>query len=183
MSQTGPAASLSQLSSSTHCHTLSSRVPSNGEVSDHFYLRPYYRIAPYLTGLFTGYLLWKTDCRVNMKWVCHVVSKAILLHSTIPVIYIFQWVALLGWTIAVVVGISVVYGLIGYFGDLSYLPRSVLAFYQSVNRWSWSLAVAWCAFACVTGNGGIFKFILTAVQTFAKNTYIYMNLISIRCDS
>ena len=36
---------------------------------DKYYVRPYCRFGPYLVGMFTGYILYKTNCRCRINRV------------------------------------------------------------------------------------------------------------------
>ena len=82
-----------------------------------------------------------------------------LLHHNIVVAvvqmceHLFQFAVALGWTVATVGNVSVVYGL---YNMMNGHPVSVgvSAFYNAVSRTVWAIGVAWVIFACVTGHGG-----------------------------
>ena len=42
---------------------------SDGDYFDVYYVKPYCRIGPYLVGMITGYILYRTDCKVYMSKV------------------------------------------------------------------------------------------------------------------
>jgi hypothetical protein len=44
-------------------------INSQEDVFDKVYMKPYSRIAPYLIGVLTGYILWKSERRVKMPKV------------------------------------------------------------------------------------------------------------------
>ncbi|XP_033725178.1 nose resistant to fluoxetine protein 6-like [Pecten maximus] len=96
------------------------------------YQRPYSRISPYLIGILTGYVLWRTDRKVQMS----------------------KLTVLIGWALSLTCVISVVYGTLqenkGHLNSLQ-----VDGVYNAVCKTVWSLGLAWIIFACNTGYGGI----------------------------
>ena len=65
-----------------------------------------------------------------------------------------QVLVLLGWLVATILSLLVVYGLYGYTkGDVT-LSVGVSALYNAVNRTVWGFGLCWVIFACVTGHGG-----------------------------
>ncbi len=68
---------------------------------------------------------------------------------------------LIGWLVAAVTGMIVVYGLYGYYnpseGFMKEMNPDTAAFYEATHRFGWSLALAWVVFACATGHGGSIK--------------------------
>ena len=64
-----------------------------------------------------------------------------------------QLVVVLGWTLAAVCNLSVLYGLYHMMNGHP-ISVSLSAFYNSVFRTVWAVGVAWVIFACVTGHGG-----------------------------
>ena len=85
---------------------------------------------------------------------------------------------MLGWVLAIVVGMSIVYGLYPYYnpseGFFKEMNPDVAALYESTHRFAWSLAVAWVVFACVTGYGGryLIHFCLTILHDSAVHSLI-----------
>ncbi|GFN98494.1 nose resistant to fluoxetine protein 6-like [Plakobranchus ocellatus] len=112
--------------------------PSQGDYFDIYYVKPYCRIGPYLVGMITGYVLYKTDCKVHMSRIA----------------------ACVGWAFAWAVGLAVVYGL---FENTNGHPVStdVAALYNALDRIAWGVAVSWVIFACATGYGGFINTILS----------------------
>ncbi|XP_071956995.1 nose resistant to fluoxetine protein 6-like [Antedon mediterranea] len=99
--------------------------------ADVIYIRPYTRISTYLVGMALGYILYKYKDRVRMP----------------------RFVAIMGWLAATGIALAVVYGLYGtYHGNPINKAGSVV--YITLCRFSWSVALGWVAFACVTGYGG-----------------------------
>ncbi|XP_070536861.1 nose resistant to fluoxetine protein 6-like [Ptychodera flava] len=93
---------------------------------DVVYMKPYCRIAPYLTGIALGFILQR---RKGFQ------IRNRLLFSA------------LGWILAVSTALAVVYGL--YRSDNNYkFSTAENVIYASLSRFAWSLAVAWVVFAC-----------------------------------
>ena len=65
---------------------------------------------------------------------------------------------MLGWAVAIAIGMLVVYGLYPYNspneGWYKPMDTDLGAFYESCHRFAWGLALAWVILACVTGYGG-----------------------------
>ena len=66
---------------------------------------------------------------------------------------LLQLVVALGWMLAAVGNLSVLYGLYHMVNGHP-ISLGVSAFYNSVSRTVWAVGVAWVIFACVTGHGG-----------------------------
>ncbi|KAL3870700.1 hypothetical protein ACJMK2_038744 [Sinanodonta woodiana] len=109
-------------------------VTGNPAMVDYFdkvYIKPYCRMGPYVVGLITGYVLYRTKRQINMPKVLN----------------------LLGWIVAASINIAVLYGL--YNPDNKHVlnePESVA--YTALYRTGWAVGVCWVVFACATGNGG-----------------------------
>ncbi|GFU02341.1 nose resistant to fluoxetine protein 6 [Nephila pilipes] len=101
---------------------------------DLIYDKPYCRIAPYIIGVFLGFILHKLNKRRNfMTWMQQI----------------------LGWTIAAFCSLSVVFGL--YHVKMS---KTTALFYNSLCRSAFSVGLAWIILICETGHGGfITKFL------------------------
>ncbi|XP_064616949.1 nose resistant to fluoxetine protein 6-like [Liolophura sinensis] len=98
---------------------------------DTMYNKPFTRIAPYLVGMLTGYILSVTKCRLRIN----------------------KFLVALGWLIAAAINISVLYGLYGLQHGQVFSP-DINALYMGTSRFAWSLGLAWVALACATGKGG-----------------------------
>lgn len=96
------------------------------------YFKPWARIGPYVVGFFTGYVLYRTDCKVKMS----------------------KLINLAGWVIASAMAMSVLYGLFVPDGTAPDFSTGVSALYNATSRTAWALSVAWVIFACATGYGG-----------------------------
>ena len=42
------------------------------------YIKPWCRIGPYVVGFFAGYILYKTDCRIRIPKVIHIIFVLVL---------------------------------------------------------------------------------------------------------
>ncbi|XP_021358198.1 nose resistant to fluoxetine protein 6-like [Mizuhopecten yessoensis] len=97
------------------------------------YNRPYTRIAPYMVGVLLGYLLHTSDCKARLNKIS----------------------VMIGWSLAIVMGMLPVYGLYHYYHyEIEDANLALSAFYISCSRLSWSLAIAWVIYVCATGYGG-----------------------------
>ncbi|XP_071947853.1 nose resistant to fluoxetine protein 6-like [Antedon mediterranea] len=95
------------------------------------YTKPYARISTYLVGMVLGYILYLCQGKVKMS----------------------RFVALLGWLVATVIGLSVVYGLYGTLHG-NELNKGATVMYITFCRFAWAVALGWVSFACITGYGG-----------------------------
>ncbi|RUS88830.1 hypothetical protein EGW08_003375 [Elysia chlorotica] len=124
--------------------------PADGDYFNVYYVKPYCRIGPYLVGMITGYILYRTECKVYMS----------------------KMAVLVGWAFAWAVGLAVVYGL---FENTNGHPLStdVAALYNAMNRIAWGAAVCWVIFACATGYGGFINTLLSwkAFVPLSRLTY------------
>ncbi|KAK3607214.1 hypothetical protein CHS0354_031712 [Potamilus streckersoni] len=102
------------------------------------YVKPYCRMGPYITGILTGFILYKTNCNFKVNRVLN----------------------LIGWLLASGVALSVLYGLFNPNNEHT-MSTEVSGLYISVARTAWGIAVAWVIFACATGNGGIVDIFLS----------------------
>ncbi|XP_051158664.1 nose resistant to fluoxetine protein 6-like [Leptopilina boulardi] len=98
------------------------------------YDKPWTRIGPYLIGMTTGWYLFRVNCKLQL-------NKLILI---------------IGWTLAPLTMISIVYGLYG----IMFEPI-LSAFYSALSHSGWALSIAWILISCVTENGGIVNKLLS----------------------
>ena len=64
---------------------------------------------------------------------------------------------MIGWALAITIGVSVIYGLYGYYKDVPTITQGGKAeslIYIGVSRFAWSVALAWVIFVCAVGHGG-----------------------------
>eukprot|EP00794_Sanderia_malayensis_P018808 gene18808-20704_t len=125
----------------------------NNNFSDLVYTKPYCRIIPYLVGLALGYVFHKQmKIKGKLSWL----------------------LAMCGWVVAIVCGLSVTYGTWGSVkkgGHKFTMTENII--YGSFCRLSWSIAVAWVIYACQNGFASIVSSILSwrAFIPFSRLTY------------
>lgn len=121
-----------------------------------YYIKPYCRMGPYIIGMLTGYLLYRTDCRLRLN----------------------KRVVVVCWMVAAASALAVLYGLYGdRAGGGHAVSLPVSALYNAVHRTVWGACVAWVVVACVTGNGGFVNTLLSwqALVPLSRLTYcIYL---------
>lgn len=107
----------------------------------HLYIVPWCRIAPYLFGMFTGYLIT-------------------IYNNNQSQLNLTKLLNLMCWFISILITVVVVFGL---YPDISGNPisRSGHIIYQTFSRVGWSLALSYIIFACITSHGGIVNRILS----------------------
>ncbi|XP_067662096.1 nose resistant to fluoxetine protein 6-like [Haliotis asinina] len=103
-----------------------------------YYITPYCRMGPYIVGMVTGYLLYKTDCKIKLN----------------------KWLVLLGWCVATASALAVLYGLYDV-NNGHPVSVEVAAFYNAVHRSVWGACLCWVIFACATGYGGFVNTLLS----------------------
>jgi len=96
------------------------------------YFTPWCRICVYMVGLLTGLIIYTTKRKIKM-------NKAVVL---------------LGWTVTVATGMSIVYGLYPATSEPRQLDVPVAAFYNAISRPLWGACVSWVIIACTSGYGG-----------------------------
>ncbi|VDI72520.1 Hypothetical predicted protein [Mytilus galloprovincialis] len=116
------------------------------------YVKPYCRIGPYLVGMYAGYILYRTNCKVRIN----------------------RYLNLAIWSAAIGTGMAIVYGLYDDINSETPLPTSVAAFYNAVHRTAWGLCISWVIFACATGNGGFINTILSWKAFIPLSRLTYM---------
>lgn len=108
------------------------------------YGRPYARCSVYIVGMLTGYILAVKKNRIHMN----------------------RFVALIGWMMAVAIGMLVIYGQYYYNHHIDEYPKPQMSlvasmFYVSLSRTAWSVSLAWVVIACVAQKGGIVRDVLS----------------------
>ncbi|XP_069123539.1 nose resistant to fluoxetine protein 6-like [Argopecten irradians] len=97
-----------------------------------YYMVPWCRMGPYIVGIVTGYILYRTKGQYKIR----------------------RGINLLIWLAVAVAACLVVYGINGPANGHSW-SNGVNALYNAVHRSVWGMCVCWVIFACVTGNGGV----------------------------
>lgn len=124
-----PASQLEQLTS-----------PSMGlHYFNDYYIKPYCRVGPYIVGIFCGYFLYKTDCKLKINKVLNIFI----------------------WMVAATLACLIVYGLYDDVNGYVHLSQSVKDLYNTTHRTVWGACVGWVVFACATGNGGFINTLLS----------------------
>ena len=117
------------------------RPPDFPDQSSEIYGKPYCRISPYLVGIVLGYIFFK-----NYHFKLH---------------YIVNWVIhLVLWALAIVFGMSTVYGLYSSFNG-HHVTGTENVMYYMFSRFTWGLALALLAFSCHNGYGGVINHFLS----------------------
>lgn len=113
---------------------------------DKIYDKPWTRLGPYLVGMCLGWILFKTNCKINMSKM--VVSS--------------------GWTISTILMLYLLFGLFN-----TTLTQAAAAAYSSLSHTAWAVACAWVIIACSTGHGGWVNKLLSTplLYPFSRVTY------------
>ncbi|XP_052221340.1 nose resistant to fluoxetine protein 6-like isoform X1 [Dreissena polymorpha] len=120
----------------TNVHNFSASImqrnkDEKGDSFELLYIKPWTRIGPYIVGLLTGYVLYKTKRKVTMSKKANIT----------------------GWTLSTGLAIALLYGLYSDDGTIK-LNKVTTIFYNATSRTVWGACVAWVIFACATGYGG-----------------------------
>lgn len=116
--------------------------------SDLVYIKPYCRISPYLVGIALGYLIF-IEMTAPHKSPLNKVPR--------------QTVAVIGWCLATILGLTIVYGIYGatkHGGKPFNKTENIL--YGTFSRFTWGLSLAWVIYACNKGYGSLVNKILSA---------------------
>lgn len=124
-------------------------IPATDEalaLFDKIYDKPWTRIGPYMIGMIVGWILFKTNCKVNMK----------------------RHFIILGWLGALLLGQYVIYGF--YEQEVG---RVVGALWTALSHSLWACYISWVVIACATGNGGFVSKILGSpiLYPLSRTTY------------
>ncbi|CAL4064215.1 unnamed protein product, partial [Meganyctiphanes norvegica] len=122
------------------------------------YNGPWSRLSPYLIGLFTGYIIYKT---ANKK------------------VTMTMWQVILGWVLSVGIGLLVVYGEYPYnnlnenYTQDRVPTQPISDVYNGFFRGAWGLALMWLLLACHFGYGGLVNSFLAhpSWQPMSRLTY------------
>lgn len=137
----GAVAYVFNLAPSTGFH---SRDPANSvKYYVMVYILPYTHFATHMIGIFTGYAISQKHMAKGMRTGEDKWRRKLIVAM-----------ALVGWAIAAVVGIAVVYGLWHWMAIRQIPSRIVSAVYNALARTAWALVLAWITLACLSGYGG-----------------------------
>ncbi|XP_078045427.1 nose resistant to fluoxetine protein 6 [Augochlora pura] len=110
------------------------RIQEPFALFDELYDKPWMRAGPYFVGIITGYILFKTKCKLKLP----LAARAI------------------GWLISSGVMFSLVYGL--YPGNLTVTVSSV---YAALGHTAWAVAVSFIVIQCCTGSAKMIDSLLS----------------------
>ncbi|XP_021346852.1 nose resistant to fluoxetine protein 6-like isoform X1 [Mizuhopecten yessoensis] len=108
------------------------------EYMDNYYTKPYCRMGPYIVGIVTGFILYRTGGKYKIKMPLN----------------LFIWVCMA--SLACIVTFGIYEESIG-----NAMSVEIAALYNAVHRTLWGVCVCWVVFACVTGNGGYVNTLLS----------------------
>ncbi|XP_048506535.1 nose resistant to fluoxetine protein 6 isoform X2 [Athalia rosae] len=122
------------------------RIQEPFALFDELYDKPWLRAGPYLIGTITGYILFKTNCKLRTP----------------------LYAKLVGWLMSTSTMFSVVYGL--YPGSISVTLSSV---YASLGHSAWALAVAFVVIQCCTGSAPLLDGLLSVRLMYPMSRLTY----------
>ncbi|XP_048482019.1 nose resistant to fluoxetine protein 6 isoform X1 [Plutella xylostella] len=113
---------------------------------DKIYDKPWTRLGPYLVGMATGWILFKTNLRIRMNKL---------------------WVTV-GWLCCTGTLLFLIFGLYN-----TRLSVAAAAAYSALSHSLWAAAIGWIIVACSTGYGGWVRSLLAApvLYPFSRVTY------------
>ncbi|XP_063243090.1 nose resistant to fluoxetine protein 6-like [Bacillus rossius redtenbacheri] len=130
----------------SYFNNYEARIQAPFALFDELYDKPWTRVGPYLVGLVTGWLLFRTNCRLNMT----------------PV------VVAAGWLLSLSCMCCLVYGLL-------HLQLGVVASaaYVALGHTAWAFSLSWVVLACCAGYGGVVNNLLSfrALYPLSRLTY------------
>lgn len=127
-------------------YNFRARIEEPFGLFDQLYDKPWSRLGPYLFGMFAGWFLFVTKCKLKMSFL------------TVAV----------GWFLSLFSLAYLVYGL-----HVVHLDLAGSALYASVGHSAWGAALAWIVIACCTGHGGCVNSALSCrlLQPLSRLTY------------
>ncbi|CAG9858450.1 unnamed protein product [Phyllotreta striolata] len=133
--------------------TVMAYPPEVGDIATNFYFANYYikthmRISSYCIGLFYAYLVHKIQGSMY---------KSFVFRTKIP-----TYVIVAGWIFAIICGIGSMYSIIIFYNPEHTVNIVANALYASLHRVTWSLAVGWVLFVCITDNASIINKFLSS---------------------
>ncbi|XP_050357306.1 uncharacterized protein LOC126777978 [Nymphalis io] len=140
---------LSSLITTGYVSYSSQHIPNSEDPFTQFdkiYDKPWTRLGPYLVGMATGWILFKTNLKINMGRI---------------------W-ALVGWAVCTSTLLFLIFGL--YRTELDVASAAA---YSALSHSLWAACVSWVIIACSTGHGGWVRPLLSApvLYPFSRVTY------------
>ncbi|KJH48246.1 hypothetical protein DICVIV_05658 [Dictyocaulus viviparus] len=119
------------------------------------YIKPQYRIGPYIIGLLLGYYLANYQRQAVKKIRNKVTSTTIQLLTSIECVY-----SAVGWLICFLCGFWSLFGLYPSLQGWNWPIYHLV--YGTIHRDVFALSMAWIIYACHTGIGGLINRLLSA---------------------
>ncbi|XP_022113117.2 nose resistant to fluoxetine protein 6-like [Pieris rapae] len=140
---------LSSLFTTGYVSWTSQHIPNSEDPFTQFdkiYDKPWTRLGPYLVGMATGWILFKTNLKIRMSRI---------------------W-AIVGWVVCTGTLLFLIFGL--YRTELSVGSAAV---YSALSHSLWAACIGWIIIACSTGHGGWVRPLLSApvLYPFSRVTY------------
>ncbi|CAG5034852.1 unnamed protein product [Parnassius apollo] len=140
---------LSSLVTTGYVSWSSEHVPSGEDPFTQFdkiYDKPWTRLGPYLVGMATGWILFKTNLKIKMNRI---------------------W-AYVGWAVCTGTLLFLIFGLYS-----TQLNVAAAAVYSALSHSLWAACIGWIIIACSTGHGGWVHPLLSApiMYPFSRVTY------------
>ncbi|XP_046563521.1 nose resistant to fluoxetine protein 6-like [Haliotis rubra] len=150
----------------------------HSDYSKYIYAVPWCRVGVFGIGLFLGYVLHKTKCKVKLP----------------------RFVLVLGWQLALAIGLMCAYFPYDDWKDgIPDWDLNTTIIFTTLSRPGWAVFVSWIIFVCCTGNGGVVNRLLSwgvwiplgrltygaylihpallAYTTFSTRTLVYFNIV------
>ncbi|XP_063852950.1 nose resistant to fluoxetine protein 6-like isoform X3 [Scylla paramamosain] len=108
----------------------------SNEYMHKIYCPPWTRASPWLAGVWLGYIIYRQG---NTRYKMNAVTVTV------------------GWTLATITGLLVVFGMYSYNRVVVPMPYEVMTqvVYGGGHRLAWGAVLAWVVFACHNGYGGL----------------------------
>ncbi|XP_043254228.1 nose resistant to fluoxetine protein 6-like [Colletes gigas] len=122
------------------------RIQEPFALFDELYDKPWLRAGPYFVGIITGYILFKTNCKLKLPLIARTI----------------------GWLLSGGVMFSVVYGL--YPGNLTVGLSSV---YVALGHTAWAMGISFIVIQCCTGSARMIDSLLSLrlIYPLSRLTY------------
>ncbi|CAG5078849.1 Similar to nrf-6: Nose resistant to fluoxetine protein 6 (Caenorhabditis elegans) [Cotesia congregata] len=122
------------------------RIQEPFALFDELYDKPWLRAGPYFIGTITGWMLFKTNCKIHTP----------------------GWAKIIGWIISSGIMLAVVYGL--YPGNMTVTVSSL---YAALGHTAWALAVSFIVVQCCTGSAAIVNSFLSLRLIYPMSRLTY----------
>ncbi|XP_029037183.1 nose resistant to fluoxetine protein 6 [Osmia bicornis bicornis] len=120
--------------SKAYANDYIARIQEPFALFDELYDKPWLRAGPYFVGIITGYILFKTSCKLKLPLIAR----------------------LIGWILSFAIMFSLVYGL--YPGNLTVTVSSV---YAALGHTAWAIGVSFIVIQCCTGSARMIDSLLS----------------------